>query len=109
MEVNPIGPRLPARIDPGLLVGRRQRRAAENVVGGLLAVMMDGASRLPLVTRGKIERVGDTQALDADHAAFRIDDAHLVGRAPIRRSAGVICALGMGADEVVEFVVGLHI
>ena len=54
--------------------------------------------------------VGHAQAIDADDAAFMIDDGgHVLGRAHLAGAAGVIGAFAMLADEGVDLRIGLHI
>src|SRR5689334_2681346 len=97
---------LPARIDPGFLVGRRERRAAEDMVRSLLAGHDRGCVEVAVGHAWKDRGVGDAQALDADDAALRIDDAcEVVGAAHPAGAAGVVGALGMVPDEGVELVV----
>ena len=72
--------------------------------------MIEGALRLPLVTRGKIEESATRKPVDADDPAFRVDHAHrIVGAAHPAGAAGVIGALDMLADEGIELVVGLNV
>ena len=97
---------LPARIDPRFLVGRGERRAAEDVVGGLFAGHDRRRVEIAVGDAREDRGIGDAQAVDADDAAFRIDHAHrVVGAAHAAGAARVIGAFGMLADEGVELVV----
>ena len=48
--------------------------------------MIDGALRLPLVMRGKIELSATRRRLDADHPALGVDDRHAGRRGGPRRA-----------------------
>ena len=104
------GRNLPARVDPGFLIGRRKRRAPEDVVGGFLARHDRRGIQVSVGHPRKDRGVGDAQAFDADDAAFGIDDAHRVAASTHPAgAAGVIGAFGMLADEAVEFLIALHL
>ena len=71
--------------------------------------IIDGALRLPLVIRGKIE-LSATPGFDLDHPALGVDDRERVGGgAEAGGAAGVEGALDLLADEGVELGVGLHL
>ena len=93
--------RLPARVDPRFLVGRRQRRLAENVVGCLLADHDRRVrSDLPLVMRGKIEESATRSPSTCRSRGIRDSTTapHVVGAAHAASAAGMVGAFGMVAD-----------
>ena len=72
--------------------------------------MIDGALRLPLVTRGKIELSATRKAsTPMTRQSGSTTAQRVVGAAEAGGAAGVVGALGVLADEGVELVVGLHV
>ena len=83
--------------------------AAEDVVGGFFADHDRGGVEVAVGDPWEDRAVGDPQGIDADHAAFGIDDgAQIVLAAHPAGAAGVIGAFGVIADEVVEVTVEDH-
>src|SRR5688572_24765964 len=80
------------------------------MVGGLLAGHDRRSVEVAVGDAWKDRGVGDAQAIDADDTAFRVDDAQRIGKAAhLARAAGMVGALGVQTDEIVEFVVALHL
>ena len=84
----------------------RERRAAEDVVGGLLADHDRRGVEVAVGDAREDRAVGDAQALDADDAALGVDHRQrVVAAAEAGGAAGVVGALDLLADEAVELVV----
>src|SRR5918994_2822856 len=98
----------PVRINPRLLIGRGERRTAENMVGRLFASHNRWRIEVAVGHTRKDRGIGDPQPLDANDPAFRADHAQwIINPSHPAGATGMIGAFGMLADERVELVVGL--
>src|SRR5262245_11269816 len=97
----------PARVDPRLEIGSRERVAAEDQIGGLLAGHDRWRIEIAVGHLREDRGVGDPKAVNADDAALRVDHRQRVVDAPhAAGAAGVEGALAMLPDESIDIGVG---